>query len=105
MQILTMRENDGHVTELLNSLPGPLEILEAGCGRRWPHELKMQYRLTGVDTDAEALKARVEQRKDLDVAILGDIRTVDLPESSYDVVYCGWVLEHISGAGSSPAGS
>ena len=35
-----------------------LQILEAGCGRKWPIDLSgVRYRLTGVDLDAKALEA------------------------------------------------
>jgi 2-polyprenyl-3-methyl-5-hydroxy-6-metoxy-1,4-benzoquinol methylase len=36
--------------------------------------------------------------KDLDEIIVGDLRSVQLPDSGYDVIYCSYVLEHITGA-------
>ena len=76
-----------------------MEILEAGCGRRWGINLEgVRYTLTGVDSDESALEIRKNQIRDLDVAILGDLRTVDLAKSSYDVIFNSYVLEHISGA-------
>ena len=42
--------------------------------------------------------ARRTVQKDLDEAILGDLRTVQLPEEAYDVVYNSFVLEHIPDA-------
>jgi SAM-dependent methyltransferase len=76
-----------------------LNILEAGCGTEWGVELQgIRYRLTGVDVDANSLNARVSVRNDLDVAILGDLRYVHLPEAYYNVIFCSNVLEHVDGA-------
>jgi SAM-dependent methyltransferase len=78
---------------------GPLRILEAGCGQKWDLNLTgTQYVLTGVDVDEAALKMRINVAKDLDEIIVGDLRTVRLPDSTYDVIYCSYVLEHITGA-------
>jgi SAM-dependent methyltransferase len=77
----------------------PLRILEAGCGNKWPIDLKgIDYRLTGADLDAAALKLRIEFQKDLDDAIHGDLCTMSLPSESFDVVYSAYVLEHIRDA-------
>lgn len=77
----------------------PIRLLEAGCGHHW--WLKVDgtpLHITGVDTDAAALRLRREQTGDLDEEILGDLRTVELPPNSFDVVYCSFVLEHVVGA-------
>lgn len=76
-----------------------LEILEAGCGRQWYFPMKgISFRLTGVDLDARALEARQCEKGDLAEAVVGDLRTIDLSEGKYDVVYSSFVLEHVSGA-------
>lgn len=76
-----------------------LQILEAGCGQRWPYALpSVRYVLTGVDLDAEALRIRQDQARDLDVVIEGDLRSVRLPDAHYDVIYSGFVLEHVAQA-------
>ncbi len=78
---------------------GHVEILEAGCGREWTLDLPdVDYRLTGVDIDAEALRFRHEVQGDLDATIVGDLRTVDIPDGSFDVIFNSFVLEHVSGA-------
>jgi SAM-dependent methyltransferase len=76
-----------------------LQILEAGCGRQWGLNLgSTGYRLTGVDLDGDALRARLEVSKDLDKAVVGDLRTVDLEPAEFDVIYNSYVLEHIPDA-------
>jgi SAM-dependent methyltransferase len=76
-----------------------LQILEAGCGRKWPIDLSgVRYRLTGVDLDAKALEARKNDVKDLHEAIAGDLRSIDFPRAHFDVVYSAFVLEHVKGA-------
>jgi len=79
-------------------LPEPVHVLEAGCGRRWPFELGVPLRLTGIDADASALRIRRETVADLDDAIVGDLRDAVLPPAAYDVIYCSYVLEHVDGA-------
>lgn len=75
-----------------------LEILEAGCGKKWPFDLSnVSHRLTGIDLDAGALAMRVDGG-DLDEAIHGDLRDANLVDGQFDVVYNSFVLEHIDGA-------
>jgi SAM-dependent methyltransferase len=77
----------------------PIRLLEAGCGHHWwlnPGDVPLE--ITGVDADADALRIRREEHGDLDAEILGDLRTVDLPQGAFDVVYCSFVLEHVEGA-------
>lgn len=73
-----------------------LEILEAGCGRKWQLKLPdTRYRLTGIDMDAKALQHRITVQKDLDEGIEGDLRTHDFQDRQFDVIYSAFVLEHI----------
>jgi SAM-dependent methyltransferase len=74
----------------------PVRIVEAGCGRKWAlGDLGTEIQITGIDLDPEALRLRVEQRKDLDTAIQGDLMEVEVPAASYDMVFSSWVLEHL----------
>src|SRR6267154_4568853 len=58
------------LSRTIKSLPQPLEILEAGCGREWPIKLEgVRYRLTGIDLDEAALESRVRDVGDLHEAI------------------------------------
>ena len=76
-----------------------LSILEAGCGQKWPMKLHdVKYSLVGVDLDQDALQYRVYESKDLDEAILGDLRTVNLGGRKFDVIYNAFVLEHVENA-------
>lgn len=77
---------------------GSLSILEAGCGRRWTLDLSgIEYTLTGVDLDKDALKYRMNTIQDLDQGIEGDLRYVSL-KNQYDVIFNAYVLEHIEDA-------
>lgn len=78
---------------------GFLNILEAGCGRRWMLKLEgLKYVLTGVDINAKSLEIRKNEYNDLDEIIIGDLRTIELEESKYHVIFNSFVLEHIYGA-------
>lgn len=79
-----------------------LEILEAGCGQKWSHNRldigDGDYVLTGIDLDPDALRIRRDETKDLHEAIVGDLRTADLGQRTFDVVFSSYVLEHVAGA-------
>jgi SAM-dependent methyltransferase len=77
-----------------------IQILEAGCGRRWPYDLSgLGYVLTGVDVSADALRIRQQDKKDLDHIVLGDLRTVHFEPQCFDIIYSAFVLEHVPQAG------
>jgi SAM-dependent methyltransferase len=87
------------IREYAATQSGALRILEAGCGRRWYLNLEgIDFHLAGVDLNSEALRIRIEQVGDLDEAIVGDLREVTLEPELYDVIYCSFVLEHVTGA-------
>jgi SAM-dependent methyltransferase len=78
---------------------GSLNILEAGCGQKWGLNLEgINFHLTGLDVDRDALEIRKHTTKDLDEIIEGDLITVQLQDNHYDVIYNSYVLEHIKGA-------
>jgi SAM-dependent methyltransferase len=100
--LVSLHEENEIVTGLVSAgaaRSSPLEILEAGCGRTWSLVLPgVRFRLTGVDLDAHALEARKTIARDLDEAIVGDVRSVSLGTRRFDVVFCAYVLEHVEGA-------
>jgi SAM-dependent methyltransferase len=93
-KLLSYEAQNAMLQSLLESMPQPLRILEAGCGRYWPLRLSVPYTLTGIDADRNALAAR----SDLHQAVVGDLRSAEFPPQSFDVIYCSFVLEHVSGA-------
>ena len=77
----------------------PLSILEAGCGSKWDlNTSEIDFTLTGVDIYERDMEIRKAKKKDLDIAIVGDLRTVSLDQNAYDIIYNAYVLEHIAGA-------
>lgn len=95
-----------HETEIMESFVTQqataghtLQILEAGCGRRWGLNLgSIPYELTGVDLDRTALDIRKNKLNDLHHTIEGDLRDVNLPDGHFDVIFNSFVLEHVEGA-------
>ncbi|MCW8107224.1 class I SAM-dependent methyltransferase [Alteromonas ponticola] len=76
-----------------------LSILEAGCGQSWALDLNgTDYTLTGIDVDEDALALRMQNSGDLNTAIVGDLRVLDLPAQQFDLIYNAFVLEHIENA-------
>lgn len=99
--ILTVEEQHKLILSYLKKRTeaGPVNILEAGCGRRWYFDLQgARYKLTGLDLDSVALESRKNDEKDLDEAIVGDLCTAELTPDTYDVIYNSYVLEHVDGA-------
>jgi SAM-dependent methyltransferase len=90
------------IKELYRSNGGrPIRILEAGCGARWAMRddlTGVEYTLTGVDIYEQDLEIRKNKVKDLDEAIVGDLRTVELDADAFDIIYNSFVLEHVDGA-------
>jgi SAM-dependent methyltransferase len=73
-----------------------LAILEAGCGQKWDLDIgDGGYVLTGLDLDPEALRIRCDETKDLHAGIVGDLRTADFGQRTFDVIFNSYVLEHV----------
>ncbi|SFN75698.1 Methyltransferase domain-containing protein [Nitrosospira briensis] len=103
LELTSSWERDAELIEdfirQMGPVDGALRILEAGCGQSWSLRLDgVEYVLTGVDSDSHALDIRKNVMKDLDVAIVGDLRTVEFDAGTFDVIYNAFVLEHIHGA-------
>jgi len=98
-QIITAWESAEIVATYIKSRAIPevlLKILEAGCGSHWWIDLgDTPYILTGLDLDKHALEIRKNLHQDLHEIIEGDLRSTNLPDNKFDVIYCAFVLEHI----------
>lgn len=79
---------------------GPLRILEAGCGTMWSLRLEgVEYQLTGVDVDRDALEVRQRNARPTDRLMYGDLRSRELfPAEQFDAIFNSFVLEHVDGA-------
>jgi len=88
-----------HYVKTLAADKTEIAILEAGCGQKWIMKLDgVNYSLTGIDIDADALSIRKDKFDDLDESIVGDLRDPELVEAGFDVIYNAFVLEHIEQA-------
>jgi SAM-dependent methyltransferase len=67
-----------------------LRVLEAGCGS-FSHFRFPGSRAVGIDLSQEQL----DRNTQLDEKILGDIETFRLEASSFDIIFCWDVLEHL----------
>lgn len=98
-EIITAWESAEIVATYIKSramIEAPLNILEAGCGSHWWINLgDTPYVLTGLDIDKHALEIRKNLHQDLHEIIEGDLRSTNLPDNKFDVIYCAFVLEHI----------
>jgi SAM-dependent methyltransferase len=66
-------------------------ILEAGCGSMSKLKLGSNIHVVGIDISEKQL----ERNTKLDERLLGDIHTYPLAESSFDIIICWDVLEHL----------
>lgn len=100
LEILKTHEDENEILEKsireLYDGQDRLLILEAGCGREWPLDLKdIQYRLIGVDLDEAALNSRINEQKDLDEVIVANLQDFDIGDRQTDVIYNSFVIEHL----------
>lgn len=68
-----------------------LRVLEAGCGSNSYIRFQQDIHLTGIDISARQL----ERNTKLDEKILGDIQDHEFQPSSFDIIICVDVLEHL----------
>ena len=69
-----------------------MRLLEAGCGSMSHFRFERDIHLVGIDISEEQL----QKNKGLDERILGDIQTYAFPPSSFDIIVCVDVLEHLT---------
>jgi 2-polyprenyl-3-methyl-5-hydroxy-6-metoxy-1,4-benzoquinol methylase len=68
-----------------------VNVLEAGCGSASRFDFGANAHITGVDISLGQLNAN----EMLDEKIHGDIQTIKLEPSSFDIIVCCEVLEHV----------
>jgi ubiquinone/menaquinone biosynthesis C-methylase UbiE len=66
-------------------------ILEAGCGSRMQIHFSERAHITGIDISEKQLLRNM----DVDERIVGDIQSYDYRPSSFDIIICWNVLEHL----------
>lgn len=76
-----------------------VRILEAGCGTgELPPVEGVDCHITGIDDDHPTLRARTVRRGDLDLWMLGDLRTLGLPHRSFDIIHSSHLLHRARNA-------
>jgi len=68
-----------------------LRVLDAGCGSSSYVRAPETAHRVGIDISEEQLRKNTF----VDEKILGDIQVYQLPSTSFDVIICWWVLEHL----------
>ncbi|NQU73104.1 MAG: class I SAM-dependent methyltransferase [Candidatus Omnitrophica bacterium] len=68
-----------------------IRVLDAGCGSFRYVDLKQNVYTVGIDVSEKQL----QKNANLNEKILGDLQTYDLPASSFDLIICWDVLEHL----------
>lgn len=68
-----------------------LKILEVGCGSCSHIDMGEDAYIVGIDMSEKQLARNTV----LSEKICGDVEQYQLPEETYDVVICWWVLEHL----------
>lgn len=72
------------------------EILEVGCGGGHVLEQFPLSKLTGVDVSGRMLEKTAARLEGRDLRLLkGELRDLDLPDTSYDRIICSEVIEHV----------
>lgn len=68
-----------------------LRVLDAGCGSDSYVSVPEGAHRVGVDISEEQLRKNTFVHE----KVLGDIQTCQMPASSFDMIVCWWVLEHL----------
>src|SRR3990172_9863624 len=78
------------INKLLENKP-PIKVLEAGCGSSSYIQFEKNVYIVGIDISEKQL----QQNSKINEKILGDIQYYDFKPSTFDVVICWDVLEHL----------
>jgi SAM-dependent methyltransferase len=91
-QELSARRQAQRLIDQLAPADSSLCVLDAGCGRSMHFVFPKESRIVGIDISPTEL----DTHPHLDEAIVGDVQTHRFPPSSFDVVVCWDVFEHLS---------
>jgi len=86
--------NKQQITDLIDKYftnHSEVRVLDAGCGSEVHLELSKKLKITGLDISIEQLK----RNNYISDKICADIQTYNFQNSSFDVIICWYVLEHI----------
>jgi SAM-dependent methyltransferase len=86
-----VKEDIQLLVDQMNKPDVVLQVLEAGCGSNSKFKLAPNAHITGIDISKEQLA----KNSLLHEKILGDIQTYPLAPSSFDIIFCWDVLEHL----------
>lgn len=89
-----MDTTEDKLQEFLNTIlygKKEIRILEAGCGSASYFNFETKVHLTGIDVS----KKQLERNTSLHESILGDIQYYEFEPSSFDIIICWAVLEHL----------
>ncbi len=83
-----------YLQKILDNAPaktGQFKVLEAGCGSITKLKFSDRHHITGIDISQKQL----DRNKSVHEKVLGDIQVYQFPESSFDMIVCWHVLEHL----------
>lgn len=89
-----MRKELAELRDFINKIvecKASIKVLEAGCGSKSHLHFKNEAFMVGIDISERQLRRNVS----LNEKILGDIQSYNLQPSSFDVIVCWDVLEHL----------
>jgi SAM-dependent methyltransferase len=75
----------------VTSRGAPLRVLDAGCGHQMYLQLPDAAHVVGIDIDP----AQLDGNPAIHDKILGDVQSYPLPPTSFDLVVCYEVMEHL----------
>lgn len=93
-RIIDEKDIFSYLQEILDSADtkeNKFKILEAGCGSVSRLKFSDKHFITGIDISQKQL----DRNPNIHEKVLGDIQTFKFPASSFDMIVCWHVLEHL----------
>jgi 2-polyprenyl-3-methyl-5-hydroxy-6-metoxy-1,4-benzoquinol methylase len=93
-KIISEKNIFSYLQEILDSADGKetkFKVLEAGCGSVSRLKFSDKHFITGIDISQKQL----DRNPNVHEKVLGDIQTFKFPASSFDMIVCWHVLEHL----------